>query len=211
MCIYIYIDVGCFFCEQSNRVPQWHLFRESFLRNLGETCVRQEISWHLQMLGQQETGFFILVWRQQKMATVGKISTNGSIPVTSHQHPCDFMNCFFSSDCFWIVWKLEISTCLDSLKKATFVVWPIVPRMIFRETFCWSISWPFEPLQETRCSFRTFAFSEDGSTHNGRQQDESFMVIIACKLEVYPWFYRWFTHVLPMVYSFLHNFHHCRC
>ena len=29
------------------------------------------------------------------MATVGKISTNGSIPVTSHQHPCDFMNCFF--------------------------------------------------------------------------------------------------------------------
>ena len=103
---------------------------------------------------------------------------------------------FFFQWLFWIVWKLEISTCLDSLKKATFVVWPIVPRMIFRETFCWSISWPFEPLQETRCSFRTFAFSEDGSTHNGRQQDESFMVIIT-----------WYNMqmgglpmVLPMIY-----------
>ena len=129
-----------------------------------------------------------------------------SIPLWLHGYVV-----FFSSDCFWIVWKLEISTCLDSLKKATFVVWPIVPRMIFRETFCWSISWPFEPLQETRCSFRTFAFSEDGSTHNGRQQDESFMVIITCKWEVYPWFYRWFSHALHMVYSSLHNFHRCRC
>ena len=204
---------GVFFCEQSYRVPEWHLFRESFFRKPLAKLVSDRRSLDTCRCWVNRRPVFSFwcdgsrKWQplERYQLTEASLWLRIRIPLWLHGYV------FFFQWLFWIVWKLEISTCLDSLKKATFVVWPIVPRMIFRETFCWSISWPFEPLQETRCSFRTFAFSEDGSTHNGRQQDESFMVIITCKWEVYPWFYRWFSHALHMVYSFLHNVHHCRC